>query len=309
MNFKILSKVLVFFLTELFLLFPAPLQAEELYLDKFFKINPNKIKPDTFDQYLSEPWVSMKENKNIKIPDYDDYRRSTLTVNGHEATIIVGKASLNNTNRISLFPKMSYERGCRWFLDKAMNLYGKEVFHYYDSKKRRYFTKVNAEASFEYSDHRIRFECGELISPNTKTTIAPNLSIFSGHKDTINQTLPRTLIRCKEQQVSWNIDLIHDQPLKEYLYSIDHDDKKLLNQSNRSHWAEVQEFSDNYIRVQHTNDKNEAKVTVTMSLNRLTGSYEEQRVIFREDNKKFYGKDPVMTISGQCEKIEAKKKF
>lgn len=309
MNLKSLSKVLVFFLAELFLLFPASLQAEELDLDKFFKIKPNEIKPDTFDQYISEPWVSMNENENRKIPDYDDYRKSALTVNGHKATIIVGKASLNKTNRISLFPKMSYERGCRWFLDKAMSLYGKEVFHYYDSKKRGYFTRVNAEASFEYSDHRIRFECFEMISPSTKKTIAPSLSFFSGHKDTISQTLPRTLINCKEQQVSWNVDIKEDKPLAEYVYSIDHDDKKLLNQNDKFIWEKVLEFSDNYIRVQHTSNKNSVNVVGTLSLNRLTGSFKEQRVISTKNSKKTYGKDPVMTISGQCEIIEAKKKF
>ena len=62
MNLKSISKVLVFFLAELFLLLPASLQAEELDLDKFFRINPAEIKPDTFDQYISAPWVSMNEN-------------------------------------------------------------------------------------------------------------------------------------------------------------------------------------------------------------------------------------------------------
>ena len=309
MNLKPLSKVLVFFLAGLFLLLPASLQAKELDLDSFFQINPNEIQPDTFDRYISKPWVSMNENDNRKLPDYDDYRKSALTVNGHKATIIVGKASLNKTNRIVLLLKVSYERGCRWFLDKAINQYGREVFHYYDSDESSFDMSVNAEASFEYSDHRVRLECSEIILTQSKKTIVSMLKIVSGHKDTISQTLPRTLVHCKEQQVSWNVDIKKIPPLKKHIYSIDHDDKKLLLQGNRSFWSKVLEFSNNYIRVQHTSNKNAVNIVGILSINRLTGSFEEQRVISTEGSKKFYGKDPVMTVSGQCEKIEAKKKF
>jgi|APSaa5957512535_1039671.scaffolds.fasta_scaffold336850_1 hypothetical protein len=101
--------------------------------------------------------------------------------------------------------------------------------------------------------------------------------------------------------------------MEEHTYSIDHDDKKLRvhNKSRRS-WNKVLEFSDNNIKVQtkvKTNQTITEELTLTMTIDRLTGSYKEQRTSSSNEAKKLFGKDATLTISGQCEKIEEKKKF
>jgi hypothetical protein len=96
--------------------------------------------------------------------------------------------------------------------------------------------------------------------------------------------------------------------MEEHTYSIDHDDKKLLlYNKNRKPWTKVLEFSDNNIKVQ--TKVGSKKLTFTMTIDRLTGSYKEQRISTSNEAKKLFGKDVTLTISGQCEKIEEKKKF
>ena len=100
--------------------------------------------------------------------------------------------------------------------------------------------------------------------------------------------------------------------MEEHTYLIDHDDKKLLiHNKNRRRWNKVLEFSDNLIKVQTIDDnkKTSEKVTATMTVDRLTGGFKEQRVVASNFAQKAFGKDLTLTISGQCEKIEAEKKF
>ena len=122
--------------------------------------------------------------------------------------------------------------------------------------------------------------------------------------------LPRTPINCKEQEHIWNGKANHELKKLAHRYSIDHDEKKLLSiGENRPwrKWRRVLEFSDHLIRVKRVNKK---KVRVdTLTINRVTGRFDEQRVISNEQALKSLGKPGVLKVSGSCEKIEATPKF
>ena len=122
--------------------------------------------------------------------------------------------------------------------------------------------------------------------------------------------LPRTPINCKEQEHIWNGKANHELKKLAHRYSIDHDEKKLLSiGENRPwrKWRRVLEFSDHLIRVERVNEK---KTRVdTLTINRVTGEFDEQRVISNERALKSFGKPGVLKVSGSCEKIEATPKF
>ncbi len=124
------------------------------------------------------------------------------------------------------------------------------------------------------------------------------------------KTLPSTLISCKEQKHIWNGKIHHELKKLTHRYLIDHDGKRLRSISeNRPwrKWRKVLEFSDHLIRVKRVNKK---KVRVdTLAINRVTGRFDEQRVISNEQALKLFGKPGVLKVSGSCEKIEATPKF
>ena len=122
--------------------------------------------------------------------------------------------------------------------------------------------------------------------------------------------LPRTPINCKEQEHIWNGKVNRELKKLTHQYSIDHDEKRLRsigeNQPWRK-WRKVLEFSDHLIRVERVNEK---KTRVdTLTINRVTGKFDEQRVISNERALKSFGKPGVLKVSGTCEKIEATPKF
>ena len=124
------------------------------------------------------------------------------------------------------------------------------------------------------------------------------------------KTLPRTPINCKEQEHIWNGKVNHELKKLTHHYSIDHDEKRLRSiGENRPwrKWRKVLEFSDHLIRVERVNEK---KTRVdTLTINRVTGKFDEQRVISNERALKSFGKPGVLKVSGSCEKIEATPKF
>ena len=124
------------------------------------------------------------------------------------------------------------------------------------------------------------------------------------------KTLPRTHINCKEQEHIWNGKVNHELKKLTHHYSIDHDEKRLRSiGENRPwrKWRKVLEFSDHLIRVERVNEK---KTRVdTLTINRVTGKFDEQRVISNERALKSFGKPGVLKVSGTCEKIEATPKF
>ena len=122
--------------------------------------------------------------------------------------------------------------------------------------------------------------------------------------------LPRTHINCKEQEHIWNGKVNRELKKLTHQYSIDHDEKRLRSiGENRPwrKWRKVLEFSDHLIRVERVNEK---KTRVdTLTINRVTGKFDEQRVISNERALKSFGKPGVLKVSGTCEKIETTPKF
>ena len=123
-------------------------------------------------------------------------------------------------------------------------------------------------------------------------------------------SLPNTLINCKEQKHIWNGKINHELKKLTHRYLIDHDEKRLRSiGENRPwrKWRKVLEFSDHLIRVKRVNKK---KVRVdTLTIDRMTGRFDERRVISNEQALKSLGKPGVLKVSGSCEKIEATPKF
>ncbi|HJO58270.1 MAG TPA: hypothetical protein QF772_08620 [Nitrospinaceae bacterium] len=121
------------------------------------------------------------------------------------------------------------------------------------------------------------------------------------------KTLPSTLISCKEQEHVWNGKKNHELKKIIHQYSIDHDKKRLRSIGKTLPWRKVLEFSDHLIKVKRVNKK---KTRVdTLAINRVTGKFDEQRVISNERALKSFGKPGVLKVSGSCEKIEATPKF
>ena len=148
---------------------------------------------------------------------------------------------------------------CKKYYSQAQKIYGKEVPNYFDSSKIvENFEFLNAEASFEFANSIISFFCIGLITDSSPEDDTITYVFQSGSKDVIKQTLPRTLIHCKEQHRSWDVDIPvkNTRSMEEHTYSIDHDDKKLLIYNNsRRTWSKVLEFSDNLIKAQTIVDK------------------------------------------------------
>tara|TARA_B100000315_G_scaffold223658_1_gene228631 strand:- start:450 stop:1121 length:672 start_codon:yes stop_codon:yes gene_type:complete len=124
------------------------------------------------------------------------------------------------------------------------------------------------------------------------------------------KTLPSTLISCREQEHIWNGKVNHELKKLTHWYSIDHDKKRIRSVGkNRPwrKWRKVLEFSDHLIRVERVNKK---KVRVdTLTINRVTGRFHEQRVISNEQALKSFGKPGILKVSGSCKKIEVTPKF
>ena len=122
--------------------------------------------------------------------------------------------------------------------------------------------------------------------------------------------LPRTPINCKEQEHVWNGKVNHELKKPTHQYSIDHDEKRLRSiGENRPwrKWRKVLEFSDHLIRVERINEKGNRVDTLT--INRVTGRFDERRVISNEQVLKLFGKPGVLEVSGRCEKVEATPRF
>ena len=121
------------------------------------------------------------------------------------------------------------------------------------------------------------------------------------------KTLPSTLISCKEQEHVWNGKKNHELKKVTHQYSIDHNKKRIRSIDKTLPWQTVLEFSDHFIKVKRVNKK---KTRVdTLAINRVTGKFDEQRVISNKRALKSFGKPGVLKVSGSCEKIEATPKF
>jgi hypothetical protein len=296
--------------------------SEEInYLEKIFQINPNEINYENLEAHFPEVYKnwdtsfeSWDGNAKSKFANSVDHKKLKFKRNSEDWTFHVIKMKDDKLILNLLIDGVKEASPCKKYYSQAEKIYGKEVLSYFDSTKIvDTLSFLNTEASFEFANSRIRFSCFGMVGGLSEDKMT--YVFLSGSKDVIQQTLPRTLIHCKEQYRSWDVDITvkNTRIMEEHTYSIDHDDKKLRvhNKSRRS-WKKVLEFSDNNIKVQtkvKTNQTITEELTLTMTIDRLTGSYKEQRISSSNEAKKLFGKDATLTISGQCEKIEEKKKF
>jgi len=121
------------------------------------------------------------------------------------------------------------------------------------------------------------------------------------------QALPSTLISCREQEHVWNGKKNHELKKLTHQYSIDHDKKRLRSIGKTLPWRKVLEFSDDLIKVERVNKK-KARVDI-LAINRVTGRFDERRVISNEQALKSFGKPGVLKVSGSCKKMEVTPKF
>ena len=121
------------------------------------------------------------------------------------------------------------------------------------------------------------------------------------------KALPSTLISCKEQKHVWNGKKNHELKKVTHQYSIDHNKKRIRSIDKTLPWQTVLEFSDHFIKVKRVNKK---KTRVdTLAIDRLTGEFDEQRVISNERAFKLFGKPGILKVSGSCNKIAVTPKF
>jgi|TARA_B100000315_G_scaffold225553_1_gene231894 hypothetical protein len=121
------------------------------------------------------------------------------------------------------------------------------------------------------------------------------------------KTLPSTLISCKEQEHVWNGKKNRELKKVTHRYSIDHDKKRIRSIGKTLPWQTVLEFSDHLIKVERVNRK---KTRVdTLAIDRVTGEFDEQRVISNERALKSFGKPGILKVSGSCKKIAVTPKF
>ncbi len=121
------------------------------------------------------------------------------------------------------------------------------------------------------------------------------------------KALPSTLISCKEQEHVWNGKKNHELKKVTHQYSIDHNKKRIRSIDKTLPWQTVLKFSDHFIKVKRVNKK---KTRVdTLAIDRLTGEFDEQRVISNERAFKLFGKPGILKVSGSCNKIAVTPKF
>tara|TARA_Y100000294_G_C8520835_1_gene322816 strand:- start:273 stop:962 length:690 start_codon:yes stop_codon:yes gene_type:complete len=121
------------------------------------------------------------------------------------------------------------------------------------------------------------------------------------------KALPSTLISCKEQKHVWNGKKNHELKKVTHQYSIDHNKKRIRSIGKTPPWQTVLEFSDHLIKVERVNKK---KTRIdTMAIDRVTGVFDEQRVISNERAFKLFGKPGILKVSGSCNKIAVTPKF
>ena len=121
------------------------------------------------------------------------------------------------------------------------------------------------------------------------------------------KALPSTLISCKEQEHVWNGKKNHELKKVTHQYSIDHNKKRIRSIGKTPPWQTVLEFSDHLIKVERVNKK---KTRVdTLAIDRVTGEFDEQRVISNEHAFKLFGKPGILKVSGSCNKIVVTPKF
>ena len=121
------------------------------------------------------------------------------------------------------------------------------------------------------------------------------------------KTLPSTLISCKEQKHVWNGKKNHELKKVTHQYSIDHNKKRIRSIGKTPPWQTVLEFSAHLVKVERVNKK---KTRVdTLTIDRVTGEFDEQRVISNERALKLFGKPGILKVSGRCNKIVVTPKF
>ena len=121
------------------------------------------------------------------------------------------------------------------------------------------------------------------------------------------KTLPSTLISCKEQEHVWNGKKNHELKKVTHQYSIDHNKKRIRSIDKTLPWQTVLKFSDHFIKVKRVNKK---KTRVdTLAIDRVTGAFDEQRVISNERAFKLFGKPGILKVSGSCNRIAVTPKF
>ncbi len=121
------------------------------------------------------------------------------------------------------------------------------------------------------------------------------------------KTLPSTLISCKEQKHVWNGKKNHELKKVTHQYSIDHNKKRIRSIGKTQPWQTVLEFSAHLVKVERVNKK---KTRVdTLTIDRVTGEFDEQRVISNERALKLFGKPGILKVSGRCNKIVVTPKF
>jgi hypothetical protein len=289
------SLMIVFFM---FLAFSQTSHAEELSLEKFFKINPDDVNFDNPNQLFSGEFKDWDGSKNTKRGTFDDYKESNPGSNGDN--LIVGK---ENGKIILLLENVEAEERCQYHFKKATQIYGQEVLHFVDTDMLGgLIDMISLKASFDFNNSRISFRCSDLGS--IKTGKFSTITTFTlGSKERITKILPRTMIQCNENKrlINGIMQNIKNYSQHVYAFMIDHDDKKLLQRNGGADVGKVLQFSDDLIRIDDSDETK--KIISTLEIDRHTALFTKKILLSVE------GQQAVVKIEGSCEKIKNTKKF
>lgn len=282
---------------------------EEFTLKKFFYINPDDVNFDNPNHLISGDFKRWDGSEGKRVDIFEDYKTAKINFGNHKAKLKIGKTKANGKIKTILEIDISTGYGCKYFLDAAQVIYGQKVLSYFD-KYKNIITILTVEASFEFPNNkRIRFSCFEMSGAGSNSKSSGHIAFLLGEKETIQKTLPRTMISCERKQTLINGEIHKDDELEEpIIYFIDHDDKILRYRDGRRFRGEVLRFSDDEIRIKpETNEKN--KFSSTLTIDRLTGTFKMEGENANENAISAYGKPVKIIARGECKKIENTKKF
>jgi hypothetical protein len=285
--------------------FPSPSPAGELTLKEFFKISPDDVNFDNPSQLFSEDFKRWDGSEGSRVDMFEDHKTAKINFGNHKAKLKIGKTKPNGKIMAILDIETSPGYGCQYFFDSAQLIYEKKVLSYFD-KYKDFLTMLFVEASFEFPDKRIRFGCFELGSGSNANG---RVGFSLGDKETIQKTLPRTMISCERNKMLINGKIYEKGSVAEPdIFFIDHDDKILRYRSGKRYRGEVLRFSDDEIKIKNeTNEKK--KFSSTFKIDRLTGAYKIEGEDSSDKVMSAFGKPTKVIVSGECKKIENIRKF
>jgi hypothetical protein len=288
-----------------------------LQLEDFLNINPNLINlsiPSTFPNTNTKYKRWDRNDPNAIVDRYSDYFDTKATFKEGLATIRIGKNAESGKTNIGL----SFENhtnsgfGCKKIMDSLIQKSGQAVISHYDVVDANLIHFITAETSFEKPSWRVSFHCFEIAPANQKDSEreATILTLLSGPKTEIPETMKRTLIKC-DTTSKW-VKGLTDQPNKKriFYFYIDPGAKRLLKRDSAPVDGEVKEFTDQHIWIQKVDD--DKNTDTQFFIDRVTGQIiiDYMQKIKESDRRFIGGADIVQNHSeGTCLPIEEKPKF